>query len=115
IRNRGTVGGSVAHADPAAELPVAFTTLDATLRVAATRGERTIAPAEFFVTHLTTSIEPAELLVEIEVPPVPERTGQAFLEFARRHGDFALAGAAALITLDGQGRCERAALGLLAA
>jgi CO/xanthine dehydrogenase FAD-binding subunit len=115
IRNRGTVGGSVAHADPAAELPVVFSVLDAKFRVASKRGERTIAPADFFVTHLTTTIEPDEMLTEIEVPPVPARTGHAFTEFARRHGDFALGGAGALITVDEQGVCQKAALGLLAA
>jgi carbon-monoxide dehydrogenase medium subunit/6-hydroxypseudooxynicotine dehydrogenase subunit alpha len=115
IRNRGTVGGSVAHADPAAELPVAFTALDASFRVASVRGERSIAPADFFVTHLTTTIEPDELLVGIDVPPLPERTGHAFTEFARRHGDFALGGAAVLITVDAAGACSRAAIALLAA
>jgi CO/xanthine dehydrogenase FAD-binding subunit len=115
IRNRGTVGGSVAHADPAAELPVVFSVLDADIRVASTRGERTIAPSDLFVTHLTTTIEPDEMLVEIEVPPVAARTGHAFTEFARRHGDFALGGAAALVTVDEDGVCRRAALGLLAA
>jgi CO/xanthine dehydrogenase FAD-binding subunit len=115
IRNRGTVGGSVAHADPAAELPVVFSVLDAKFRVASKRGERTIAPADYFVTHLTTTMEPDEMLVEIEVPPVAPRTGHAFTEFARRHGDFALGGAGALITVDEQGVCQRAALGLLAA
>jgi carbon-monoxide dehydrogenase medium subunit/6-hydroxypseudooxynicotine dehydrogenase subunit alpha len=115
IRNRGTVGGSVAHADPAAELPVAMNTLDARFRVRSTRGERTIAANDFFVTHLTTTLEPDELLVEIEVPPVPERTGHAFVEFARRHGDFALGGCAALVGVDRSGVCERAAIGLLAA
>jgi CO/xanthine dehydrogenase FAD-binding subunit len=115
IRNRGTVGGSVAHADPAAELPVVFTVLDAGIRVASTHGERTIAPSDLFVTHLTTTIEPDEMLVEIEVPPVAPRTGHAFTEFARRHGDFALGGAAALVTVDEEGVCRRAALGLLAA
>ena len=115
IRNRGTVGGPVAHADPAAEQPVGFTVLDAKFRVASKRGERTIDPADFFVTHLTTTMEPDEMLVEIEVPPVAPRTGHAFTEFARRHGDFALGGAGALITVDEQGVCQRAALGLLAA
>jgi CO/xanthine dehydrogenase FAD-binding subunit len=69
---------------------------------------------DFFVTHLTTAIEPDELLVEIEVPPVPPGTGWAFSEYARRHGDFALGGAAALVTLE-DGVCRRARLGLLAA
>jgi CO/xanthine dehydrogenase FAD-binding subunit len=115
IRNRGTVGGSVAHADPAAELPVVFMILDATFRVASARGERTVEPSDFFVTHLTTTMEPDEMLVEIEVPPVAPGTGHAFTEFARRHGDFALGGAGALVTVDEQGVCQRAALGLLAA
>lgn len=115
IRNRGTVGGSVAHADPAAELPVAFTALDARFRAASKRGERTIEVGEFFVTHLTTTLATDELLVGIEVPAVAPRTGHAFVEFARRHGDFALGGAAVLTTLDDDGCCERAAISLLAA
>ncbi|MQA73394.1 MAG: xanthine dehydrogenase family protein subunit M [Solirubrobacterales bacterium] len=115
IRNRGTVGGSVAHADPAAELPVAFNALDARFRVASRRGERTVAAADFFVTHLTTALEADEALVEIEVPPTPAGTGHAFTEYARRHGDFALGGAAALVTVDESGTCTRAALALLAA
>lgn len=115
IRNRGTVGGSVAHADPAAELPVAFTALDARFRVASKRGERTISPEDFFVTHLTTTMDPDELLVEIEVPELAPRTGHAFVEFARRHGDFALGGAAVLVTVDESGSCGAAAIALLAA
>jgi carbon-monoxide dehydrogenase medium subunit/6-hydroxypseudooxynicotine dehydrogenase subunit alpha len=115
IRNRGTVGGSVAHADPAAELPAALAALDATYHVRSTRGERTLRWDELAVTHLTTSLEPDELLVEIEVPALPPSTGSAFVEFARRHGDFALAGAAAVVTLSGAGVCERAAVSLLAA
>lgn len=115
IRNRGTVGGSVAHADPAAELPVAFTALDARFHVRSGRGERTLGADEFFVTHLTTSLEPDELLTEIEVPLPSTGTGAAFLEFARRHGDFALGGAAVLVGLGVDGRCESAAISLLAA
>lgn len=115
IRNRGTVGGSVAHADPAAELPTAFTALDASFKAVSRRGERTIAADDFFVTHLTTALEPDEALVEIRVPPLPDGTGHAFTEFARRHGDFALGGAAVLITLDSAGKCERAAVALLGA
>jgi carbon-monoxide dehydrogenase medium subunit/6-hydroxypseudooxynicotine dehydrogenase subunit alpha len=114
IRNRGTVGGSVAHADPAAELPVAFTVLEATFHLRSRSGTRTVGASEFFLTHLTTAMEPEELLTEIEVPAVPANTGWAFAEYARRHGDFALGGAAALITLEG-GICRRARLGLLAA
>ena len=115
IRNRGTVGGSVAHADPAAELPIAFTALDARFRARSQQGDRTIDVADFFVTHLTTTLEPDELLVEIEVPTTPPRTGHAFAEYSRRHGDFALGGAAALVTVDESGTCERAAIALLGA
>jgi CO/xanthine dehydrogenase FAD-binding subunit len=114
IRNRGTVGGSVAHADPAAELPVAFTVLDATFHLRSRSGTRSVGWRDFFITHLTTAIEPEELLVEIEVPAVPPGTGWAFTEYARRHGDFALGGAAALVTVE-DGVCRRARLGLLAA
>jgi carbon-monoxide dehydrogenase medium subunit/6-hydroxypseudooxynicotine dehydrogenase subunit alpha len=116
IRNRGTVGGSVAHADPAAELPVAFTALGARFHVRSRRaGARTIDWNEFFITHLTTSMEPDELLVEIEVPPLAPGTGFSFTEFARRHGDFALGGAATLLTVDEDGTCRDAAIALLGA
>jgi CO/xanthine dehydrogenase FAD-binding subunit len=94
IRNRGTVGGSAAHADPAAELPVAFACLDARFNLRSTRGERTVNAGDFFVTHLMTVIEPDELLTSIEVDPPPEGAGYAFCEYSRRHGDFALGGAA---------------------
>jgi carbon-monoxide dehydrogenase medium subunit/6-hydroxypseudooxynicotine dehydrogenase subunit alpha len=115
IRNRGTVGGSVAHADPAAELPAAFAALGVTFHVRSARRARTVRFDELAVTHLTTSLEPDELLTEIEVPALPPRTGTAFVELARRHGDFALAGAAAVVTLGQSGACERVAVALLAA
>lgn len=115
IRNRGTVGGSAAHADPAAELPVALSCLDARFRARSTRGERVVDADDFFVTHLTTSLEPDELLVEVEVPPLPEGTGHAFEEYSRRHGDFALGGAAVLYTANGDGVCREARISLLGA
>jgi carbon-monoxide dehydrogenase medium subunit/6-hydroxypseudooxynicotine dehydrogenase subunit alpha len=114
IRNRGTVGGSLAHADPAAELPVASAALDARFHVRSTRGSRTLGWRDFFVTHLTTALEPDELLVEVEVPPVPEGSGWAFSEFSRRHGDFALGGAAVLLSMD-DGHCHEARIALLGA
>ena len=110
IRNRGTVGGSVAHADPSAELPAVVTALEAELRIRGPRGERTAAPKDFFVTYLTTNLEPDELLVEVRLPPPPARTGYAWEEYARRHGDFALAGVAAAISLASDGICTRARL-----
>jgi CO/xanthine dehydrogenase FAD-binding subunit len=114
IRGRGTVGGSVAHADPAAELPPTFAALDATFHLRSRRAARSLSWREFFITHFTTALQPDELLVEIEVQPLPQATGSAFTEYARTHGDFALGGAAALVTL-ADGICTRARLGLLAA
>ena len=115
IRARGTVGGSVSHADPAAELPAALTALDARFHVRSRARMRVLGASELFVSYLTTSLEPDELLVEIEVPPLSPRTGTAFVEHARVHGDFALAGAAAVLTLAEDGTCERAAVALCAA
>ncbi len=97
IRSRGTVGGSVAHADPAAEMPAVMLALDAEMKVQSNAGIRTVAAADFFVTHFTTVLEPDEVLVEIEIPRSSRRRGMAFLEVARRHGDFALVGAAAVV------------------
>jgi len=115
IRNRGTVGGSVAHADPAAELPIAFAALDARFHARSSGGgDRAIEWNDFFVTHLTTALAPDEMLVEIEVPPLAPATGWAFTEFARRHGDFALGGAAVLVTM-GDGTCRQARIALLGA
>jgi len=95
-RTRGTVGGSVAHADPAAELPCVLATLGARFHVRSRRGARVLTAGELFVGPLFTSLEPDELLVEIEVPASPANARSAFVEFARTHGDFALAGVALL-------------------
>jgi carbon-monoxide dehydrogenase medium subunit len=110
IRNRGTIGGSLAHADPAAELPAAAVVLDARLVLASARGTRTVAARDFFTGYLTTALEPDEVLVEVRVPALPDRTGWAFLEVARRHGDFALVGVAALLRGDADGRVSDARL-----
>ncbi|HLB55040.1 MAG TPA: xanthine dehydrogenase family protein subunit M [Gemmatimonadales bacterium] len=113
IRNRGTVGGSLAHADPAAELPAVMVAVEATVLLRSTRGERRVPAAEFFTGLFRTALLPGELVTAIEIPPLPPRTGWAFEEFARRHGDYALVGVAVLVTLDGGGRCERARIALL--
>ncbi|HTU31560.1 MAG TPA: xanthine dehydrogenase family protein subunit M [Solirubrobacteraceae bacterium] len=105
IRNRGTVGGSVAHADPAAELPVALTALDARFIAESHRGGRVLDPGEMFAGPLQSGLEPDELLVEIRVPAVPSPSGCAFVEHARRHGDFALGGVAVVLVRDGD-RCR---------
>ena len=97
IRARGTIGGSVAHADPKAELPVALAALGARFHVRSAGGARTLAAGELFRGPLMTALAPDELLVEIEVPPLPESARTAFLEQARTHGDFAIAGVAAVV------------------
>jgi carbon-monoxide dehydrogenase medium subunit len=114
IRSRGTVGGSVAHADPAAELPAALTALGVGFHARSQRGSRSLAAEELFVTHLTTALEPDELLVGITVPPLPPRAGTAIVEHTRVHGDFALGGAAVLVSLAEDGACARASIVLLA-
>ena len=91
-RNRGTVCGSAAHGDAAAELPAALLALGARFHLRSTGGARTVAADDFFVGYLTTAVQPDELLVEIEVPPNPERW--RFVEYARTHGDWAVVGAA---------------------
>src|SRR5262245_47888744 len=115
IRHRGTVGGSLAHADPASELPAVMVALEAELLVVDKAGRRAVAAGEFFTGILTTSLRPGELLSEIRVRALPPRTGGAFLEIARRAGDFALVGVAALVTLDEAGRTAQARLALCGA
>ncbi len=113
IRSRGTVGGSLAHADPAAELPVAAIVLDARLVVrSADEGRRSVPAAEFFVGPYTTALGPADLLEGIEIDAPPAGTGWAFLELTRVHGAFALVGVAALVGLDASGAVSRARLAL---
>jgi aerobic carbon-monoxide dehydrogenase medium subunit len=108
IRARGTLGGSLAHADPAAELPAVMVALEARLTLCRAGSQRTVAAGDFFVGLLTTALMPDELLTEIALPPWPARTGSSAREVAKRHGDFALGGVAATLTLDGQGRIARA-------
>lgn len=110
IRNRGTLGGSLAHADPAAELPVVMVALQARFRLQRQDGARWVAAADFFEALFTTALAEDEMLTEVELPPLPPRTGCAFVELARRHGDYAQAGVAALLTLDENGRCQQARL-----
>ena len=114
IRNRGTIGGSLAHADPAAELPALAVALNARLRLQSQSGDRWLPAADFFLGVLTTALEPEEMLVEIEIPALPARTGTAFDEVARRHGDYAMAGAAAVVSLDNDGSIAGSTLVLMA-
>lgn len=110
IRNRGTVGGSLAQADPAAEYPAVAVLLDAELRAIGPSGARGVAAGDFFLGPLTTALEPAEVLVEVRWPVLAPRTGWSIQEIARRHGDYALAGAAATLTLDARGAIAQARL-----
>jgi CO/xanthine dehydrogenase FAD-binding subunit len=111
-RTRGTVGGSIVHADPTAELPAMLAALDGEVRVAGPGGTRTIGWRDLFVTYFTTSIQPGEICEEVIVPVLRHDAGWAFEEFTRRHGDFALVGVAAILEDDGDGRCARARLAL---
>lgn len=101
IRYRGTVGGSVVHADPSAELPAVMVALDAEFVVRGSGGRRVIPARDFFVTYFTTAVGPDELLTEIRVPRTPDGVSTAIDELARRHGDFALSGIAAVVDTDG--------------
>ena len=109
IRTRGTIGGSLAHADPAAEYPTVALVLDAELVLQGPSGQRRISAEEFFVSYLTTALAPNEVLTEIRFPPSPLTSGWAFEEFARRHGDFAVVGVAGVIDTDGE-QCRAARL-----
>jgi CO/xanthine dehydrogenase FAD-binding subunit len=110
IRNRGTIGGSIVNADPAAELPVLMLALNALLKAQNKSGERWIEAKDFFVGMFTTALKPDEILVEIEIPFMPPRTGWSFMEVAPRAGDYALMGVAAQVTLDETGKCAGAKL-----
>ncbi len=109
IRTRGTVGGSVAHADPAAEIPGVLVALDGEVVLTSERGARTVTADAFFVDLLTTAAEPHELVTEVVFPVIPEHSGTAWLEVARRHGDYALVGVGAVVTLDAAGETVREA------
>jgi carbon-monoxide dehydrogenase medium subunit len=107
IRNRGTIGGNLSHADPASELPAVAVALQARMRLQTATAERWVAAADFFLGSLTTDLQSDEMLTEIEWPSSPPRTGSCFMEIARRRGDFAIVGVAALVTLDENDRCSR--------
>ncbi|OGK98847.1 MAG: molybdopterin dehydrogenase [Candidatus Rokubacteria bacterium RIFCSPLOWO2_02_FULL_73_56] len=109
IRTRGTIGGSIAHADPSAEYPAVLTALEGEVVARGPKGERVIEAKDLFQTYLTTSLEPEEILVEVRLPVTPAGAGYALEEFARRHGDFAIVAIACVVVRDGQ-RCTRARL-----
>jgi CO/xanthine dehydrogenase FAD-binding subunit len=113
IRYRGTVGGSVAHADPAAELPAVMLALGARMHVVGPNGTRALAADEFFTGLFSTALEHDEMLAEIEIPALAPHAGWAFMEVSRRHGDFGLAGLAVSVALDDGGCCTDARIALL--
>ena len=113
IRNRGTIGGSVAHADPAAEIPGIVVTCDGEIAVTGKSGSRVIPAAEFFRGALTTALAADEIITEIRLPAWPSRRRFGFQEFARRRGDFAMAAAALFYDLDGAGKATNAHVGVI--
>jgi CO/xanthine dehydrogenase FAD-binding subunit len=112
IRNRGTIGGNLAHADPASEIPAIVVVLAGKLRAQSRTGERWIAAPDFFVGALTTALQSDEMLMEVELPVAGPRCGSSFMEVARRRGDFALIGVACTVQLDDGGECLQARIGL---
>jgi CO/xanthine dehydrogenase FAD-binding subunit len=115
IRNRGTVGGSLAHADPAAELPAVMVALDARFVLRSQAGIRAVAARSFYTGVLSTELRPDELLTEIQIPPVTSGAGSAFIEVARRRGDFALVGVAVQLLVNEAGVCESVGIALVSA
>jgi carbon-monoxide dehydrogenase medium subunit len=115
IRSRGTVCGSIAHADPAAELPAVSLAAGATVVARSVRGERLIDAADFFEGYFSTALEPDEMVVEVRFPARPARSGAAVQEVSRRHGDFALIGAVAIVQLDDEGSVASCSLAFLGA
>lgn len=112
IRSRGTIGGSLAHADPSAELPLVVSLLNANMTLQSKNETRTIPAAEFFLAYLMTSLEPTEILTEITIPTLSSHSSQSIQEFALRHGDFAIAVAGAQVTMDADGCISDARLAL---
>lgn len=111
-RSRGTIGGSLCHLDPAAELPLVMLLHDATLTVRSSEAQRDVPMSEWPLAYMLPSLAPEELLVEIALPLAPGWSGAGFVEFTRRHGDFAIASAGCLLELDASGTIRRAAVGL---
>jgi carbon-monoxide dehydrogenase medium subunit len=110
IRNRGTIGGNLSHADPASELPAIMVALGARLHIQAANQQRWVEASDFFLGALTTDLQADEMLVEVELPSSKPRTGSCFMEIARRRGDFAIVGVAAMMTLGEQDECSHVRL-----
>jgi carbon-monoxide dehydrogenase medium subunit len=112
VRNRGTIGGSLTHADPAADWPAAIIALGGELELRGSKGKRTLGVEQFFLGPMTTAIEPTEILTEIRVPISSRRTGSAYQKIAQQASGFAIVGVAVSVRLDGKGRCEEIGIGV---
>ncbi len=112
IRTRGTIGGSLVHADPSAEIPAVAHALEAKMKVLGPSGERELGSEEFFLTYLTTSMEPSEILVEVRMNTLPPKIGWSFMELSRRNGDFAIVAVALVLFMDGENLCRQARISL---
>ncbi|WP_052889873.1 FAD binding domain-containing protein [Thermogemmatispora carboxidivorans] len=110
VRNRGTIGGSISHADPSADMPGAVRALRAEIRVRGPNGERTVAADDFFLGTFTTALEPGEIVTEIRFPLPPARTGSAYTKLANKASHYAVAGCAAVVTLGADGTCTAASV-----
>ncbi|MBI3303102.1 MAG: xanthine dehydrogenase family protein subunit M [Deltaproteobacteria bacterium] len=115
VRNRGTIGGSLAHADPAADYPAAILTLEAEIQTVSAGGKRNLKAVDFFVDMLTTALRPGEILTEVRVAPFAARTGGAYLKVPQPASGFAVVGVAALVTLNAQGQCSTVRVGITGA
>ncbi|GIW04679.1 MAG: carbon monoxide dehydrogenase [Thermomicrobiales bacterium] len=115
VRNRGTIGGALAHADPAADYPAAVLALEATIVAEGPDGRREIPASEFFTGLLTTALTPREIVTEVHIPVLPARTGTSYVKLANPASGFAITGVAALISLDSSGRCTKARVGITGA
>lgn len=115
VRNRGTLGGSLVHADPAADYPAAILALDAEIHTVAAGGKRSITAANFFVDMLTTALQPEEILTEVRIAPLAANTGAAYLKVPQPASGFAVVGVAALVTLDARGKCAQVRVGVTGA
>jgi carbon-monoxide dehydrogenase medium subunit len=115
VRNRGTIGGSLAHADPAADYPAAVLALEAEIDATGPGGRRTIAAGDFFVDMLATALRPGEIVTEVRVPPLGPRAGGTYLKVPQPASGFSIVGVAAIVALDARGRCERVRIGVTGA
>src|SRR5262249_46380489 len=112
VRNKGTIGGSIAHADPAADYPASILAFDATIVTLGPQGERQVPAAKFFVDMMTTALEQNEIVREIQVPVKSGKVGSAYLKMAQKASGFAICGAAAVVELDGAGVLSNVAIGI---